>query len=407
MPSTCPFLVTTDAASILCVAIGLLASATDAPAAPPPEAFRIQVDVVARGDEQHDWRQARTSLLPGQTDAAITVMSQTTPQGAHGYRDVYFQRTSDGGRTWTSPAVAPSLKRARQPDGADHVFSDLWPTAHPRTKTVLITGKIFTFEEGTRENTLREHTAYAVFNPQEGTFGSIRILELPESDRDGRPFISPNAGCHQPVCLANGDVLLPVRYQKAATPRHYTSCVMRCRFDGQTLEYVTHGTEHTLHSGRGLYEPSLTEHGGKYYFTMRADDGAFVTRGADGVTFPDEQPWRFDDGELLGSRNTQQHWLSMGGRLYLIYTRAGAGNDDVFRHRAPLFIGQVDPERLCVLRATEQVVLPNDGGLYGNSGICRISDREAWITCADDGGKRRQSPTLGNEVLLARLRWIH
>ena len=32
------------------------------------------------------------------------------------------------------------------------------------------------------------------------------------------------------------------------------------------------------------------------------------------------------------------------------------------------------------------------------------SETEAWITCADDGGKRQQSPTLGNEVLLARLR---
>jgi hypothetical protein len=179
---------------------------------------------------------------------------------------------------------------------------------------------------------------------------------------------------------------------------------MHCRFDGENLQYVTHGTEHTLHSGRGLYEPSLTEHDGVFYFTMRADDGAFVTRSEDGLKFSPVQPWRFDDGQLLGSRNTQQHWLSLGGRLYLIYTRSGVGNESVFRQRAPLFVAEVDPERLCVLRTTEQTVLPNDGGLYGNSGVYRFSDREAWITCADDGGKRKQSPELGNEVILARLR---
>ncbi len=75
----------------------------------------------------------------------------------------------------------------------------------------------------------------------------------------------------------------------------------------------------------------------------------------------------------------------MKGRLFLIYTREGAGNETVFRQRAPLFIAEVDPQRLSVLRSTEQIVLPNDGGLYGNSGICRFSESEAWITCADDG----------------------
>ncbi len=104
------------------------------------------------------------------------------------------------------------------------------------------------------------------------------------------------------VLLKNGDVLLPIRYQKAAVPRHYTSCVMHCRFDGKTLRYVAHGSEHTLQTGRGLYEPSLAEHGGRFYFTMRADDGAFVTQSDDGLTFAPEQPWRFDDDKLLGAR---------------------------------------------------------------------------------------------------------
>ena len=389
----------------LAATIAILAAAGSGWAAQPP--FQIERQVIARGDARDDWRQARPAPLPGRPGSAITTLSQTPPQGAHGYRDVFVQRTDDDGKSWSDPQLIPSLKRSRQSDGADHVFSDLWPTSHPRTGTVLITGKIFTFENGTTENTLREHTAYAVYHVDQDVVGPLRILELPKVDHEGKTLISPNAGCHQPVCLENGDLLLPVRYQKAAKPRHYTSCIMHCRFDGETLQYVRHGTEHTLHSGRGLYEPSLTEHRGRYFFTMRADDGAYVARSDDGLNFPPEQPWKFDDGTLLGSKNTQQHWLSIAGRLFLIYTREGAGNDTVFRHRAPLFIAEVDPDRLCVLRATEQTVLPNDGGLYGNSGVVKASNTEAWITCADDGGKRRTSPETGNEVFLVRLRLPH
>ena len=51
--------------------------------------------------------------------------------------------------------------------------------------------------------------------------------------------------------------------------------------------------------------------------------------------------------------------------------------------RAPLFIAQVDPDRLCVIRRTEQTLLPTNEATLGNSGICHISDHESWITCGE------------------------
>ena len=39
--------------------------------------------------------------------------------------------------------------------------------------------------------------------------------------------------------------------------------------------------------------------------------------------------WRFDDGSPLGSYNTQQHWVTVGGGLFLVYTRKGADNDHI------------------------------------------------------------------------------
>ncbi len=148
----------------------ILAAASSGWAASPPGIFEIQREVIARGNEQADWRQVRTAPLPGKPDSAITILSQTTPKGSHGYRDVFFQRTDDAGQNWTTPEAIPSLRRSRQPDGADHAFSDLWPLAHPPTRTVLITGKIFTFENGTTEST-RPMRYTNVANATFGPFG--------------------------------------------------------------------------------------------------------------------------------------------------------------------------------------------------------------------------------------------
>ena len=55
----------------------------------------------------------------------------------------------------------------------------------------------------------------------------------------------------------------------------------------------------------------------------------------------------------------------------------------VFRHRAPLFIAEVDPERLRVIRSTEKIAVPERGARLGNFGCCRISDRESWIVASE------------------------
>ena len=53
------------------------------------------------------------------------------------------------------------------------------------------------------------------------------------------------------------------------------------------------------------------------------------------------------------------------------------------RHRAPLFIAQVDTEKLCVIRDTEQILVPNRGARLGNSGITKISETESWVTVTE------------------------
>jgi len=91
-----------------------------------------------------------------------------------------------------------------------------------------------------------------------------------------------------------------------------------------------------------------------------------------------------------------QHWLTLGeggdAGLFLIYTRRGADNDHVVRHRAPLFIVRVGPEKLVVMCATGQVLVPENGSTLGNSSVTVVSADESWVTA----GEARERGAEGN-----------
>ena len=348
-----------------------------------PVALKLENLQSIEGSAKWDWWQVRTAFVPGKKPMWITTMSETGKTGSHDFHDIYQSVSRDEGRSWSNPTAIASLKRTKQADGYDVAPGDLWPTFHAKSGRVLSTGKTFNFADGKRENRLRERVSYAVMNAKTGAWGSMRFLKMPIKDHSGATITGANAGCTQRVDLSNGDILLSVRYWRDPKKHNYTSIVVLCAFDGKTLTYKEHGSEHNIAQGRGLYEPSLTKFDGRYFLTMRANHSAFVTRGKDGIHFEPIREWKFDDGQVLGSYNTQQHWVTVGGGLFLVYTRKGANNDHIMRHRAPLFIGQVDPKTLRVMRATERILIPQNHATLGNSGICRISDNESWVTCGE------------------------
>lgn len=203
----------------------------------------LQVDrsVIVEGSADWDWTQARTTFVPGRPAMALTTMSRTAKVGSHGYHDVYVSISHDGGRNWSVPAVVPSLKRAQQDDGYEVVAGDLWPSWIAAKGQVLLTGKTFNFAGGTKENILREKVSYAIIDPIAVDCGPLKTVVMPKADHQGRPFIAPNAECHQPIVQSDEEVLLPIRYQKSSKQRNYTTIVARCRFDGSTLSYLEHG----------------------------------------------------------------------------------------------------------------------------------------------------------------------
>jgi hypothetical protein len=60
-----------------------------------------------------------------------------------------------------------------------------------------------------------------------------------------------------------------------------------------------------------------------------------------------------------------------------------ANNDHIPRHRSPLFIGQVDVGKLCVIRGTERELMPQRGAKLGNFGVTELNENETWVTDAE------------------------
>jgi hypothetical protein len=196
--------------------------------------------------------------------------------------------------------------------------------------------------------------------------------------------------------------------------------VVRCSFDGTDFRCLEHGSVHAVAEPRGLGEPSMTCFQGSYYATIRNDVQGYVTSGTDGLRYGDLRPWTFDDGTELGNYNTQQHWLTRPDALYLVYNRRSELNNGVVRSRAPLFMAQVDPDRLCVLRETERIVFPEKGARMGNFNVANVTDHESWILTGEwlqqlipgygqgmpfwvDGGDQYNRMQYIGDLLLARV----
>ncbi len=282
------------------------------------------------------------------------------------------------------------------------VPSDLTPKWHAATGKLLCTGHNvrYTGDRGPMRVYNRE-TVYSVYDPATRNLSSWRTLAMPDAPR----FKNAGAGCTQRFDLAGGDILLPL-YFKHPEQRQYSATVVRCGFDGGTLTYLEHGDELTIPVQEGFTEPSLTRFGDRFYLTLRNEAHGHVTSGPDGMHFDKPKKWRFDDGSELGNYSTQQHWVTHSDGLFLVYNRRGANNDHIFRHRAPLFMARVDPEKLCVMRATERVLLPERGACMGNFGVTDVGPDETWVTvaeCADTGNVKNHGSD--NSAFVVKIKW--
>lgn len=163
--------------------------------------------------------------------------------------------------------------------------------------------------------------------------------------------------------------------------------------------------------GHGLLEPSVTRFQGESWVTIRAEDGrGYVSTCDDGLNWDEKRAWSWDDGTPLNMSTTQQHWLTHSDGLFLVYTRKDESNEKVLRWRSPLWVAKVDIEKRCLIRSTEQVVLPlvGDGvndpdkvALMGNFNVTNVSPDESWVTA----GEWMPRDGYRGDVVLGRIQW--
>lgn len=359
------------------------------------------------------WFHPRPAAVPGagkNGGPAVVVTLQKHLAVSDYYSGLYYMRTDDLGKNWKGPLAVGTLDWQPQPDGSNFAVVDVTPGFHAATGKILAIGcyVYYSPQGGQLQDRPRySGTAYAVYDPIADRWSSWKILDIPQEEK----FQLARSACSQWLVDHDGSLLVPIYFQaRPAVP--YAVTVFRCRFDGESLSYVEHGDELRWNEVRGLSEPSLVRCGTEYYLTIRNDLRGYVTRSKDGLHWEPIRPWTFDDGSDLGSYNTQQHWVVHGEELYLVYTRRGAQNDHIARHRAPLFIGRVDREKLCVIRSSEKVVFPERGAQMGNFGAAPVTADQWWVTVGEyvypnrtDNRTRPDPKGADGSVLLARLRW--
>jgi len=349
--------------------------------------YRLSRDVpTKRYDGKKCWCHPRAGIVPGAgkdgLPRVVMTMNTLDVSGSDVFKAMHVLHTDDLGKTWTKPAASASLavrhetiERVKRPVAV----SDFWPRWHAATKKLLGTGHTVVYTPDWKVVHPRpRHTTYATYDAAKGQWAPWQKLAM----SDDKKFHNSGAGCVQRHDLADGTILLPIYFVPPGMNSRVT--VARCGFDGKKLSLQKHGNELAVaDKTRGLHEPSLTRFGGEYFLTIRNDQRGYVTRSKDGLNYEPIQTWKFDDGADLGNYNTQQHWVTHSDGLFLVYTRRGAKNDHVFRHRAPLFMAQVDPQRLRVIRRTERILVPERGARLGNFGVTHVSADETWVTVSE------------------------
>lgn len=348
--------------------------------------MNIELQIIRNGyDRKTCWVHARPGMIPGDVVTGVITTQKLRLTGNDVFYSIHSMHSIDGGQTWSEPISQSTLARRKVENNIEEGISDFSLSWHAASGTLLGTGHSIRYiNDDLQPLPRKRNTVYSVYNPAQHLWQQWKTLEFPENVS----FFNEGAGSTQRLDLADGTILLPTYIalqQKTGQVFEFQSAaaVMRCSFDGQNLRYLEHGNEVTIPSGRGFAEPSIAYAAERYFLTLRNNDAGYITTSDDGLHYDDPKPWTFDDGSDLGSYNTQQHWLTHGDDLYLVYTRRGADNDHIFRHRAPLFIAQVDTDRLCVIRDTERILVPQRGARLGNFGVAKINENESWVVVSE------------------------
>ena len=343
-----------------------------------------------RSGKNVSWFQPRACSCGG----GEMLMTLQSISGSDYYGPLHQSFSHDAGNTWSRPEPIPGFEWKTAAEGISEGICDVVPEYHAPSGTVLAIGHNVYYRDGKLfdslgdwrkpELFLQRYCVWSVF--RNGVWSAPRRLAIPGMEKT----TIYSCGCSQRIFTGDDLLLIPLTLGlPAIRPRKVTSVL--CRFDGREIIFEKTGRMLELPVGRGLLEPSMTRWDGGFLMTLRAEDGCgYHVRSSDGLDWGKPLPWRFDNGERLEMSSTQQHFLHLAGKLYLVYTRNNGENSHFFRWRTPLFLAEVDRD-LELIRDTEQVVFPmlsegeNAAGM-GNFQVSPAGPDSALITVGEERG---------------------
>ena len=336
----------------------------------------------------------RQKLLPGfdgreckicpritktENNNAFLTYSMLLLSGSDVFGDSYFVKSVDGGLTFGEPEL---LDRIETRDGnLRTIFSTATEYYSKYHKKWFVFGKNVSYENDDHpvvHGGIATGEAVYIFRDGESGYyvGATRPLPIEMEYISACPH-------SQIVEYENGDFLLTY-YIVPKGEKRSQALAVRYRYENDEMKIVETGSPVICSdSARGAGEPSVAKLGENYYMTIRTNEQGFLAVSRDGLRYGEPFAWKWDDGSVLENYNTMQRWIRHKDVLYLAYTRKGAHNDHVFRHRAPVFMARFDEDRMCLMRETETILVPELGARLGNFTVTDVSENEFWLVTAE------------------------
>lgn len=313
-------------------------------------------------------------------DVAFLSYTMLKLSGSDTVHDAYCAKSADGGKTFEQPKLMKSFQIYE--NGIRKNFAQSVTLFHKKTGKFMTLGCNFYYDKEEKHPIMNEYgitytdPCYVFRDVDSGDYkGEPKAIELPFKAFAFCPF-------GQPIEYENGDIHLTFYGAKEGEKIDSIYPVLMS-FDGDELKIKKIGQAIKGVSSRGYAEPSVAKLGDKYYMTLRSDEVGLFAESDNGFEFSEPKPWVWDDGSVLENYNTQQRWVRYKGGLYLAYTRKGAHNDHVFRHRAPIFMTRFDEDKKCLIRSEEVILVPELGARLGNFTVTDVSENEFWVMTAE------------------------
>ncbi len=383
---------------LLCLGMGCLAAASQAQVPKSPMLVPLEFNNFGRNDMM--WFHPGMAVLP---DGSWLGTVQEVCGNDH-FGNPHFAFSKDKGLTWTPPQEIEGFKAKPFEGDANYqiAVADIRPFVSPNDGTAFVFGcTVFyspkgnvSWEKGEKPDFPPEQGLYVTWRPETG-WSPMKVLPLPEVKGNYR------TACTQITFIGNNEVLIPIYLDRDKTTfggydsARYGIVVGRYRQVGEELQFISMSPYIDHPVGRGAIEPSIIPlPEGGFALTIRAEDNkGYVCCSQDGTTWSDKIFWHWEDGTPLTMSTTQQHWIRVGSKVYLVYTRDDGSNTKIFRFRSPLYMAEAIPSQGVLKRETEQVVFPRqlfDGkeALYGNFHCTQLTENTALvIDCAAAGGR--------------------